>query len=94
MAAKPIRNQPKPKIKEDDQMAKSKNRIALHKLLWCKIRLYQQLHDLTNQDLAAFIGVSERTLLEYDKDAKNITLGKIENFLLSENLELNELLTL
>ena len=92
MVAKPIRKRPKPKIKEDDQMAKSKNKIALHKLLWCKIRLYQQLHDLTNQDLAAFIGVSERTLLEYDKDAKNITLGKLENFLLSEGLELDELL--
>lgn len=75
-------------------MKNSKNDVALHKKVWCKIRYYQQLHDLSNKDLAAFIGVSERTLLEYDKNAANITLGKIENFLKSENLELNELLAL
>ena len=79
-------------IKERDQMAKSKNKITLHKKAWCKVRYYQQLHNLSNQDLAAYLGVSERTLLEYDKDAKNITLGKLENFLLSEGLELDELL--
>ena len=62
--------------------------------MWCKIRYYQQLHDLTNQDLAAFIGVSERTLLEYDKNAANITLGKFENFLKSVDLEFSELLNL
>ncbi len=75
-------------------MKSKKQEIALHKKVWCKIRYYQQLHDLSNKDLAAFIGVSERTLLEYDKNAANITLGKIENFLKSEDLELNELLGL
>lgn len=63
-------------------------------MIWCKIRYYQQLNDLTNADLAAFIGVSERTLSEYDKNAENITLGKIERFLKSENMELNDLLEL
>ena len=75
-------------------MKNSKNDVALHKKVWCKIRYHQQLHDLSNKDLAAFIGVSERTLLEYDKNAANITLGKIESFLKSENLELNELLAM
>ncbi len=75
-------------------MKSKKQEIALHKMVWCKIRFYQQLHDLSNKDLADFIGVSERTLLEYDKNSANITLGKIENFLKSENLELNELLSM
>lgn len=75
-------------------MKSNKKDIALYKQIWCKIRCYQQLHDITNKELAAYIGVCERTLLEYDKSAENITLGKIENFLKSENIELTDLLYL
>lgn len=75
-------------------MKSKKQEIALHKKVWCKIRYYQQLHDLPNKVLADFIGVSERTLLEYDKNAANITLGKFENFLKSVDLEFSELLNL
>ncbi len=66
----------------------------LYKLIWCKIQYYQRLNDLSNEELAAYIGVCERTLTEYDKNAENITLGKIENFLRSENISLEDLLTL
>ncbi len=66
----------------------------LYKLIWCKIRYYQRLNDLSNEELAAYIGVSERTLLEYDKNAENLTLGRIESFLKSEDLEIRDLLQL
>jgi len=66
----------------------------LYKLIWCKIRYYQKLNDLSNEELAAYIGVSERTLLEYDKNAENLTLGRIESFLKSENMEIRDLLQL
>lgn len=66
----------------------------IQKLIWCKIRYYQQLNDISNDELAAYIGVCGRTLTEYDKNAENITLGKIENFLRSENISLEDLLTL
>lgn len=68
-----------------------KKTIPIYKKLWCKIRYYQQLHDLSNADLAAFIGVSERTLSEYDKDAANLTLGKVDSFLKSEEISLKDL---
>lgn len=66
----------------------------LYKLIWCKIRYYQRLNDLSNEELAAYLGVCERTLSEYDKHAENITLGKIDSFLRSENLNLGDLLAL
>lgn len=72
----------------------NKSRKPLYKLLWCKIRYYQKLNDMSNIELAAYIGVSERTLLEYDKSAENITLGKLENFLMSENMDIEDLLLL
>ena len=48
-------------------MKSKKQEIALHKKVLCKIRYYQQLHDLSNKDLADLIGVSEQTLLKNDK---------------------------
>ncbi len=75
-------------------MKGNNKRITLCKKIWSKIRYYQLLNDLTNKDLAAYIGVSERTLLEYDKNAHNITLGKVESFLGAVELSLDELLSL
>ncbi len=71
-----------------------KKEIALNKKIWCKIRYYQQINDLPNEDLAAYLGVCERTLKEYDKSAETLTLGKIENFLMSEEIGLEELMSL
>ncbi len=75
-------------------MKRKKEDVLLHDQIWFKIRYYQKVHKLPNDILAAYLGVTERTLLEYDKHAENVTLGKIEKFLISENLELNELLNL
>ena len=66
----------------------------LYKLIWCKIRYYQRLNDLSNEELAAYLGVCERTLAEYDKNAEAITLGKIDKFLQSEDIKLEELMSL
>ena len=74
-------------------MCKEK-RISLYKKIWCKIRYWQNLKDISDCELAAYLNVGERTLHEYDKNAKNITLEKIDNFLYVNNMELNELLSL
>ena len=66
-------------------------RITLYKKVWCKIRYWQNLRDITDSELAAVLQVGERTLHEYDKNAKNITLEKIDNFLDVNKMELNEL---
>lgn len=66
--------------------------IPFQKQIWCKIRYYQQLHDISNDKLSLIIGVNERTLREYDKSADHITLEKVGNFLLYNNLSIKELM--
>lgn len=73
---------------------KKEKRIALYKKVWCKIRYWQSLKDVSDIELANFLQVGERTLHEYDKSAKNITLEKIDNFLYVNNMELSDLFSL
>jgi transcriptional regulator with XRE-family HTH domain len=67
-------------------------RIPLYKIAWCKIRYWQQLNDISDIDLAHCLDVSERTLREYDKNASNITLSRIDRFLYAYNLSITDLL--
>lgn len=69
-------------------------RISLDKIIWCKIRYYQQLYEVSDDDLAARLGVCARTLFNYDKDAKNLTIGNIDNFLNLTSMTLQELMNL
>lgn len=69
-------------------------RITLYKIIWCKIRYWQSLRDITDAELAAALQVGERTLHEYDKNAKNITLEKIDGFLEIYKMELGDLLAM
>lgn len=73
---------------------KKEKRIALYKKIWCKIRYWQSLKDVSDSELANYLQVGERTLHEYDKNAKNITLEKIDNFLYVNNMELADLFSM
>lgn len=73
---------------------KKEKRIALYKKIWCKIRYWQSLKDVSDSELANYLQVGERTLHEYDKNAKNITLEKIDNFLYVNNMELFDLFSM
>ena len=73
---------------------KKDRRIALYKKIWCKIRYWQNISDVTDSELATYMQVAERTLKDYDRNAKNITLEKIDNFLYMNGMELTELLAL
>ena len=73
---------------------KKDRRIALYKKIWCKIRYWQNISDVTDSELAAYMQVAERTLKDYDRNAKNITLEKIDNFLYMNNMELTDLMAL
>jgi predicted transcriptional regulator len=76
------------------QIQNIQGRITLYKLIWCKIRYWQSLHDVSDADLAECMAVGERTLRNYDKSAKEITLEKLDNFLMTNRLELHELLSM
>jgi len=73
---------------------RKEKRIALYKKIWCKIRYWQNISDVTDSELAAYMQVAERTLKDYDRNAKNITLEKIDNFLYMNGMELTDLLAL
>lgn len=73
---------------------KRDKRIALYKKIWCKIRFWQSLKDVSDTELAAYLQVSERTLHEYDKNAKKITLEKVDSFLYVNGMELADLMAL
>lgn len=73
---------------------KKEKRITLYKKIWCKIRYWQNLNDISNEELARILCVSTRTLLTYDKNAENITLKTIDNFLLKTNMDLGVLYNL
>lgn len=73
---------------------KKEKRVALYKKIWCKIRYWQSLKDVSDSELANYLQVGERTLHEYDKNAKNITLEKIDNFLYVNNMELSDLFSM
>ena len=71
---------------------RKEKRITLYKKIWCKIRYWQNLRDISDSELASCLHIGERTLKEYDKDAKNITLEKIDQFLCMNGLELHDLI--
>ncbi|MBP5362364.1 MAG: hypothetical protein J6Y71_04980 [Ruminococcus sp.] len=75
-------------------MAKNSKRITLYKRIWCKVRYWQNLRDVSDTELASYLQVSERTLREYDKSAQHVTLEKIDNLLSITGMELNDLMTL
>lgn len=67
-------------------------RIPFQKQLWCHIRMYQHLHDISNESLANIMMIGERTLKEYDKKADKITLDKVDNFLSYSGISITELM--
>ena len=75
-------------------MAKKNQRITLYKRIWCKVRYWQSLRDISDAELASYLQVGERTLREYDKSARHITLEKVDNLLYVTGMELNDLMTL
>ena len=75
-------------------MAKKTARITLYKHIWCKIRYWQSLKDVTDAELASYLQVGERTLHQYDISAENVTLGRVDNLLYVTGMELNDLMAL
>ena len=75
-------------------MTKKTQRITLHRRIWCKIRYWQQLKEVSNAELASYLQVGERTLHQYDISAENVTLGRIDNLLYVTGMDFNDLMAL
>lgn len=75
-------------------MKKKAPEPKIHQYIWLKIRFWQQLNLVTDEILASFIGISPRTIRDYDKNAFNLPLGKLDNFLAASGLSLEQLMSL
>lgn len=75
-------------------MTKKTQRITLHRRIWCKIRYWQQLKEVSDAELASYLQVGERTLHQYDISAENVTLGRIDNLLYVTGMDFNDLMAL
>ena len=67
-------------------------RIPLYKQVWCKIRYWQMLYDISDENLADILHVSTRTLSNYDKNTENVTLDKLDYFLDKMDLDISDLI--
>lgn len=75
-------------------MAKKAQRITLYRRIWCKIRYWQQLKEVSDAELASYLQVGERTLHQYDISAENITLGRVDILLYVTGMDFNDLMAL
>lgn len=67
--------------------------ISLHRKVWCKIRFWQNLNNVTDEALARYLNLSPRTLREYDNNAGVLSLERLENFLSATGLTLEQLIS-
>ena len=74
--------------------AKKTQRITFYKLVWARIRFWQNLRDVSDAELASYLQVGVRTLHDYDKSAENITLGRVDNLLYITGMDFNDLMDL
>ena len=74
--------------------AKKTQRITLYRRIWCKIRYWQQLREISDAELASYLKVGERTLHQYDISAENVTLGRVDNLLYVTGMELDDLMAM
>lgn len=72
---------------------KKSKRIPLQKAIWCKLRYWQRLQDISDADLACYLGCTERTLHNYDADPSALTLKTVDSFLQVNDMTLSEFLT-
>lgn len=69
-------------------MAKKNQRITLYRRVWCKIRYWQQLKEISDAKLASYLQVVKRTLHQNDTSAENVTLGRLDKLLYVTSIRL------
>lgn len=67
---------------------KKEKTIPVYRKLWLKIRYWQGINLVSNEELAKIIGVTTRTISNYDKDASSISLQMVDNFLVATRMDL------
>ena len=66
--------------------------INICRLIWSNIRRFQYLEGMTDERLAEALGITTRTLYDYNKDPSKISLDKIQSFVEDTNYDVDNLL--
>lgn len=74
-------------------MKKQRKPYVFSRIIWGNIRKFQYLNDLTDEQLADVLNLATRTLYNYDKDPSDLTLKRIQLFIESLGLEIQELIS-
>lgn len=64
------------------------------RLVWGNIRKYQYLNSMCDEMLASILGVSPRSLYNYDRMPDRLSIGKIEAFISATGIDAAKLIQL
>ena len=64
----------------------------IYDVIWSNIRRIQYLEHIPDYYLAEALNVTERTLINYDKEPQKITLERIQKFMDATNVTIDELI--
>ena len=71
---------------------KPKGQQSLALIIWANILRQQYLMGITDAQLCETLGITARTLYNYQKDPSVLTLRQLQSFLDALNLEMSSLL--
>lgn len=63
----------------------------IYDIVWSNIRRIQYLEHIPDHYLAESLNVTERSLINYDKEPQKITLERIQKFIDATNVTIGEL---
>jgi hypothetical protein len=72
--------------------AEKMKKSSIARIFWANIRKQQYLLGIEDESLAGMLGVTGRTLLNWDKEPENIRLGTVNTFCISTGIEIAELI--
>ena len=72
--------------------AEKMKKSSIARIFWANIRKQQYLLGIEDESLAGMLGVTGRTLLNWDKEPENIRLGTVNTFRISTGIEIAELI--
>ena len=80
-------------MKRNDLMSKNNSapKAEISRIIWSNIRKAQYLNCLTDKQLADALGVSTRTLANYDSNPDVMTLSTLQLFMKNMSMMMSEL---
>ena len=69
-----------------------KNKVIICKVIWGNIRKFQYVQGMSMPQLAKILGVSERSIYNYDANPGNLPLGRVQLFIEATGVTMESLI--